>query len=204
LEYKLNPNRISSDTQLSSQFVSRAGLKLSHSLKIFSKNHRLSVKNLVCADFGCNLGGFTDCLLQHDALKIYSVDTAKNCLEWNLRNNSKIKVIEKTNAMHVQLPEKVDLIVSDVAWTKQEKILPNIKLNLKNSGYVITLIKPHYEARREELHKGKVMEACLPDILNRMGLVFKENNFQVIEIIKSPITGKSGKNTEYLALLRLS
>ena len=106
--------------------------------------------------------------------------------------------------MHVQLPEKVDLIVSDVAWTKQEKILPNIKLNLKNSGYVITLIKPHYEARCEELQKGKVMEACLPDILNRINFVFKENNFQVIEIIKSPITGKSGKNTEYLALLKLN
>ncbi len=193
-----------SDPQPEPQFVSRAGLKLNHALEIFSENHKLNAKDMVCADFGCNLGGFTDCLLQHGASKIYSVDTAKNCLEWNLRNNSKIKVIEKTNAMHVQLPEKVDLIVSDVAWTKQEKILPNIKLNLKNSGYVITLIKPHYEARREELQKGKVMEACLPDILNRINFVFKENNFQVIEIIKSPITGKSGKNTEYLALLRLS
>ena len=93
-----------------------------------------------------------------------------------------IKVIEKTNAMHVQLPEKVDLIVSDVAWTKQEKILPSIKLNLKNSGYAITLIKPHYEAQREELVKGKVP----------------------VGTVKSPITGKSGKNTEYLALLKLN
>jgi len=185
------------------QFVSRAGLKLNHVLDIFSKHHELNIKNLTCADFGCNLGGFTDCLLQYGASKIYSVDTAKNCLEWNLRSSPKIIVLEKTNAMHVQLPEKADLIVSDVAWTKQEKILPSIRFNLKDSGCAITLIKPHYEARREELQKGKVMESYLPDILNRIDLVFQENNFRVIEIIKSPIAGKSGKNTEYLALLKL-
>lgn len=180
-------------------FVSRAGLKLEHALKEF----KLSVKNLICADFGCNLGGFTDCLLQKGAKRIYSVDTSKNCLEWNLRNNPKITVLEQTNAMHVELPEKMDLIVSDVAWTKQEKILPAIKLNLKDSGLAITLIKPHYESKREELHRGKVKEEFLEDILERTKLKFKENGFDILSLTKSPITGRSGKNTEYLALLKL-
>jgi 23S rRNA (cytidine1920-2'-O)/16S rRNA (cytidine1409-2'-O)-methyltransferase len=182
------------------EFVSRAGLKLEHALTHF----KIDVKDLICADFGCNLGGFTDCLLQNGAGKIYPVDTSKNCLEWNLRHNPKIVVLEQSNAMHVELPEKVDLIVSDVAWTKQEKILPNIKANLKPSGRVLTLIKPHYEAYREELTKGKVNESALQNILARLELVFQENGFDCLGITKSPITGRSGKNTEYLALLKIS
>jgi 23S rRNA (cytidine1920-2'-O)/16S rRNA (cytidine1409-2'-O)-methyltransferase len=182
------------------EFVSRAGLKLEHALEEFN----LEIAGLVCADFGCNLGGFTDCLLQRGAEHIYSVDTSKDCLEWKLRNNPAITVVEQTNAMHVGLPQKMDLIVSDVAWTKQEKILPSIKNNLKDRGLAITLIKPHYEATREEINRGKVKEHCLDDIITRMKEVFKDNNFTLIDITKSPITGKSGKNTEYLALLKLS
>jgi 23S rRNA (cytidine1920-2'-O)/16S rRNA (cytidine1409-2'-O)-methyltransferase len=179
-------------------FVSRAGKKLSYALTEF----KLSVKDLTCADFGCNLGGFTDCLLQNGATKIYSVDTSKNCLEWNLRNNPKVIVLEQTNAMHVELPEKVDLIVSDVAWTKQEKILPAMRNNLKKNGLAITLIKPHYESSREELYKGKVKDEFMPDILERTKLKFSENDFELLGLVKSPIEGKSGKNTEYLALLK--
>jgi 23S rRNA (cytidine1920-2'-O)/16S rRNA (cytidine1409-2'-O)-methyltransferase len=180
------------------KFVSRAGKKLSFAISEF----KLSPKDLVCADFGCNLGGFTDCLLQNGAKKIYSIDTAKNCLEWNLRNNPKITVLEQTNAMHVELPQKVDLIVSDIAWTKQEKILPSIYKNLKKNGIAITLIKPHYESNREELHKGKVKEEYMPAILERTKLKFTKNKFELLDLIKSPIEGRSGKNTEYLALLK--
>ncbi len=182
------------------EFVSRAGLKLEHALNHF----QINPTDLICADFGCNLGGFTDCLLQNGAGKIYSVDTSKNCLEWNLRHSPKIVVLEQSNAMHVELPEKVDLIVSDVAWTKQEKILPNIKANLKPTGRVITLIKPHYEAFREEITKGKVNESALQNILARLELVFQENGFDCLGITKSPITGRSGKNTEYIALLEIA
>lgn len=182
------------------EFVSRAGLKLEYAIQQFKVN----IKGLICADFGCNLGGFTDCLIQNGASKVYSVDTSKNCLEWNLRNNPKVVIMEQTNAMHVELPEKADLIVSDVAWTKQEKILPNIHINLKTGGSAITLIKPHYEAKREEINKGKVKEEYLDDIISRMKEVFKANSFELLGLAKSPITGKSGKNTEYLALLRLN
>ncbi len=179
-------------------FASRAGLKLSYSLNHF----KLSPKDLICADFGCNLGGFTDCLLQNGAAKVYSVDTSKNCIAWKLRNDPRIIVLERVNAMHIKLPDRVDLIVSDVAWTRQEKILPAIYRNLKPGGRSITLIKPHYEARRQELFKGKVKEEFLEEILQRVRLNFKENNFELLNLTKSPITGKSGKNIEYLALLK--
>lgn len=191
----MSNNSIYSDEM---EFVSRAGHKLQHALSEF----KLSIRDLICADFGCNLGGFTDCLLQNGARMIYSVDTSKNCLEWNLRNNPKVIVLEKTNAMHVELPEKVDLISSDVAWTKQDKILPSIYKNLKDGGLAITLIKPHYEAERIELHKGKVKEEFLEEIIERIKLKFEENNFTLLNLTESPITGRYGKNTEYLALLK--
>jgi 23S rRNA (cytidine1920-2'-O)/16S rRNA (cytidine1409-2'-O)-methyltransferase len=191
----MSHNSIYSDEM---EFVSRAGHKLQHALSEF----KLNIKDIICADFGCNLGGFTDCLLQNGTKMIYSVDTSKNCLEWNLRNNPKVIVLEKTNAMHVELPEKVDLISSDVAWTKQDKILPSIYKNLKDGGLAITLIKPHYEAVRTELHKGKVKEEFLEEIIERIKLKFEENNFTLLNLTESPITGRSGKNTEYLALIQ--
>lgn len=191
-------NQQNKELDNSKAFVSRAGLKLDHALKEF----RLDVKGLTCADFGCNLGGFTDCLLQQGTKKVYAVDTSKNCLEYNLRSNPKVVIVEQTNAMHVKLPEKMDLIVSDVAWTKQERILPAIKQNLKEGGLAISLIKPHYEAHRLELTRGKVNEDALPAIIERVENIFTDNGFELIAITKSPITGRSGKNTEYLALLK--
>lgn len=190
---------MSSNPSQSSNFVSRAGLKLNHALSTFE----IDVTDLICADFGCNLGGFTDCLLQRGAKRVYSVDTSKNCLEYNLRNDPRVTVVEQTNAMHVELPEPLDLIVSDVAWTKQERILPAIKRNLKSTGLAISLIKPHYEAHRLELTKGKVNQEALEPILERLKDIFKENDFELIGLTQSPITGRSGKNTEYLALLKL-
>lgn len=188
----------SKDSTDQKEFVSRAGHKLQHAISEF----KLKLDDLICADFGCNLGGFTDCLLQNGAKKVYSVDTSKNCLEWNLRNNPKVIILEKTNAMHVDLPEKVDLISSDVAWTKQDKILPSIYRNLKDGALAITLIKPHYEAERNELYKGKVKEEFLDEIIENIKLKFNENSFTLLNLTESPITGRSGKNTEYLALIK--
>src|SRR3989337_4533817 len=102
------------------RYASRAGEKLQFALDKF----KISVKDLMCADFGSSTGGFTDCLLQEGAQKVYSVDTAYGELAWNLRNNPKVAVLERTNAMHVTLPEKADLITIDVGWTNQERILP--------------------------------------------------------------------------------
>src|ERR1700692_2896638 len=96
-------------------FVSRAGQKLDHALKTFT----IDVSEKTCADLGCSTGGFTDCLLQLGAKKVYSIDTGYGVLDWKLRNDPRVIVMERTNAMHVQLPELADLISIDVAWTRQ-------------------------------------------------------------------------------------
>src|SRR3954451_12623884 len=116
-------------------FVSRAGQKLEHALREF----HFDVAGLVCADLGCSTGGFTDCLLQHGAAKVYAVDTGYGVLDWKLRKDSRVVVMERVNAMHVQLPELVDLVSIDVAWTRQRRILPAARKLIRPDGIVITL-----------------------------------------------------------------
>ena len=133
-------------------YVSRGGEKLEHALKEFG----VKVADLICADFGSSTGGFVDCLLQHGAQKIYAVETGYGVLDWKLRNDPRVIVMEKTNAMHVGLPEKMDLITIDAGWTKLEKILPNVIVNLKPEGRIVALVKPHYEAGPEQIRRGKL------------------------------------------------
>src|SRR3954464_11050910 len=96
------------------RFASRSGEKLEHALNVFEVN----VEGLVCADLGSNAGGFVDCLLSRGAARVYAVDTGYGALDWKLRKDPRVVVMERTNAMHVQLPEKVGLVTIDVAWTK--------------------------------------------------------------------------------------
>lgn len=183
----------------SAQFASRAGEKLAFALKEFD----VAVKGKICADFGSSTGGFVDCLLQEEALKIYAVEAGYGVLNWRLRNNPKVIVMERTNAMHVVLPEKVDIVTNDTSWTKQEVILPNILKNLKSKGSIITLIKPHYEADPKLLKKGVLEEAVAEKIakqtLERICLLFC---LTALGFIKSPLLGGKGGNTEYLAYLQ--
>src|SRR2546421_8918289 len=120
------------------KFVSRAGQKLDHALATFA----IDVTGRICADLGCSTGGFVDCLLQRGAKKVYAIDTGYGVLDWKLRNDPRVVVMERTNAMHLELPEKVDLITIDVAWTRQRFILPAAARWLKDDGTVVTLIKP--------------------------------------------------------------
>src|SRR5881409_1013295 len=101
-------------------FVSRAGQKLDHALSHFA----IDVAGLFCADLGCNAGGFTDCLLQRGAAKVYAIDTGYGALEWKLRRDGRVVVMERTNAIHATLPEPVQIVTIDVAWTRQRIILP--------------------------------------------------------------------------------
>src|SRR3954469_9667302 len=103
-----------------SEFVSRAGQKLEHALATFA----VDVSGRICADLGSNTGGFVDCLLQRGAAKVYAIDTGYGALDWRLRKDPRVVVMERTNAMHAELPEKVSRISIDVAWTKQKHILP--------------------------------------------------------------------------------
>lgn len=178
-------------------FVSRAGEKLAHALKTFA----IEPQGLICADFGCSTGGFTDCLLQNGAAKVYAVDTGYGVLEWKLRENPQVVVMEKKNAMHVSLPEKVDLITIDASWTRLDKLAENALKNLKPGGKIIALLKPHYEANPRLLRKGKLPEdqisAVVAGVIDQLRALGLETAAQA----ESPITGKKGSNKEVLLLL---
>lgn len=178
-------------------FVSRAGHKLDHALDEF----KLSVDSLVCADFGCSTGGFVDVMLQRGASKVYAIDTGYGVLDWKLRNDERVVVMERTNALHVELTEKVDLITIDASWTKQHLIVPVAFANLKPEGRVITLVKPHYESEKAWLDQGKVKEEFLPKVLENVRQQLADLGFNIINETKSPIVGEKGGNVEYLFLL---
>lgn len=176
-------------------FASRAGEKLQHAITTFS----IDVSQKSCADFGSSVGGFVDCLLQNHAEKVYAVETGYGELAWKLRTNPKVIVLERTNAMHITLPEKVDIITTDTSWTKIKNIHPNAIRNLKKGGILISLIKPHYEADRTLLKKG-VLDSSIAETLAKE--VAKESEAFGITlqgITISPLLGGKGGNTEFLA-----
>jgi len=179
-------------------FVSRAGQKLDHALNAF----KMDVTGLTCADLGSNVGGFVDVLLQRGAARVYAVEKGYGVLEWKLRKDPRVVVMERVNAMHVELPEKAALISIDVAWTKQRHILPAAKQNLAPAGIVITLIKPHYEAEASRLKKGILPEDEVDQVVKAVYAGICELGFEVLETVRSPITGAEG-NVEVLAKLRL-
>ena len=178
-------------------FVSRAGEKLEHALSDFA----IDVGGLTCADFGSNTGGFTDCLLRRGASKVYAIDTGYGVLDWNLRKDPRVVVMERTNAMHVNLPEPIDLVVIDVAWTRQRNILPAARNVLKPGGLVVTLIKPHYEADAKRLVKGILAAEEVDGVVETTAADIRASGFEVQKTTRSPILGAKG-NAEVLALLR--
>ena len=181
------------------RFVTRAGQKLDHALTEFPFNPA----GMVCADLGSHVGGFVDCLLQHEAAKVYSVDTSYGILAWKLRKNPRVVVLERANAMHVVLPEKVDLVTIDVGWTPQKRILPRALSLLKVGGHIIALIKPQYESREDERQAGVVLPDCMTAILERVRVVIDQCGLRVLAETLSPIRG-SGGNEEVLFLLKAS
>ncbi len=177
-------------------FASRAGEKLDYALKEFD----IDVEGKICADFGASVGGFVDCLLRHGARRVYGVETGYGELAWTLRNDPRVIVLEKTNAMHIALPEKMDIITNDTSWTRQEKIIPNILMNLKESGHILTLIKPHYEADRKLLHKGKLDEQVAETVAKNTYELLQEQFLVIAKgMVQSPILGKKGGNREFVA-----
>lgn len=189
-------------------YVSRGGLKLEHALKAFA----LDVRGLRCADFGCNVGGFTDCLLKHGAAHVTAVDTGYGTLAWTLRNDPRVKVKERTNALHAPAPietERVDLVVIDMGWTPQDKCIPAALKWINATGRIVTLIKPHYELLSSEKHLltlGVLPEAEAERVTRRTIERFGEMGANIINWVKSPVEGGAGKgnasgNTEWLALL---
>lgn len=180
-----------------SEFVSRAGQKLEHALATFA----MDVTGLVCADLGSNTGGFTDCLLKRGAAKVYAVDTGYGVLDWKLRKDPRVVVMERTNAMHVVLPEPVAFICIDVAWTKQRNILPAARKLLTAGGEVVSLVKPHYESPPALLRGGVLPETDLASVLATVATDVAAAGFAIVQTVTSPIKGAKG-NTEMLYRLR--
>src|SRR5688572_27487257 len=174
-------------------FVSRAGQKLDHALAAFG----LDVAGQVCADLGSNVGGFVDCLLRRGAAKVYAVEKGYGVLEWKLRKDPRVVTLERTNAMHVTLPEAVDLVTIDVAWTRQRNILPAARRLVKHDGRVVTLIKPHYEAEANMLTRGVLAAELVEGVVAAVRGEMEACGF----VVEGRVRGAEG-NVEMLALLR--
>lgn len=189
--------------------ASRAFAKLDFALERFA----IDVSGRRCADLGCHVGGFTDCLLRRGAASVVSVDTGYGILDWRLRNDPRVEVRERTNALHADPPEGgVGFLSIDLGWTPQRLALPAARRWIAPGGDVVTLVKPHYElegAAKSRLVQGRLDDdaarAVLADLLPRM----PRWGFQVVSQAESPVRGgKSGKgrggagNLEFLVHLR--
>lgn len=178
-------------------YVSRGGEKLAFALDHFG----VDPSGRVCADLGCSTGGFTDVLLQRGAVRVYAVDTGYGVLDWKLRSDARVVVRERTNALHVELPEPCSLVVIDAGWTRQARILPRALELLAPGGEIVTLLKPHYEAPRDWLEGGRLPGARHPEVLARVLEEMAALPVAVSNPVASPILGGKGGNREYLLRL---
>ncbi|MGC8855796.1 MAG: TlyA family RNA methyltransferase [Anaerolineae bacterium] len=182
------------------RYVSRGGEKLEAALSAF----HLNVSGRICADVGASTGGFTDCLLQHGAVRVYAIDVGKGILHWKLRNDPRVVLFEETNARHLkQLPEPVSLVTIDASFISLKVLLPVVQHWLQD-GEVIALIKPQFEAGRREVARGKGVirdSEIHRQVLNDVLTFAQTQGWQVQGLIRSPILGPKG-NTEFLAWLR--
>lgn len=186
------------------KFVSRGGTKLEAALLAF----RINVQGYICADVGASTGGFTDCLLQYGAKRVYAIDVGHGLLHWKLRNDPRVVVMERTNARYVKnLPESINLATIDLSFISLRLVLPVIKgWLLSNQGEVIALIKPQFEAGKVEADRNegvirdeKVHRKVLEDILT----FAQQVGYAVRGLIPSPILGPKG-NVEFLTWLKYS
>lgn len=182
-------------------YVSRGGLKLEKAIKVFD----LDLKGLVCADVGASTGGFTDCMLQNGASKVYSVDVGYGELAWSLRSDPRVVCLERTNARYLsseQIPEPLDFASIDVSFISLKLILPPLRALLKPEGQIACLIKPQFEAGKGKVgKKGVVREPEIHlEVLENFLVNAREADFAVKDITFSPIRGPEG-NIEYLGNL---
>lgn len=200
-QFPLNAQiRIKHGDDPTSRFVGRGGLKLEAALQQFE----LNVTGLMCIDVGASTGGFTDCLLQHGAKKVYAIDVGHNQIDWRLRNDERVDLREGVNARYLRpedFPHKFDLAVMDVSFISATKVLPAIVPLLVADGRMIVLIKPQFEVGRGEVGSGGIVRDPqkrfrVVEEVNRCAAGLSLHNVRVIE---SPIQGSEG-NVEFLAL----
>ena len=186
-------------------YVSRGGLKLEKALRDFG----VDPTGYVCSDSGASTGGFTDCLLQQGAKKVFAIDVGYGQLDWKIRSDPRVVVMERTNVRYVtpeQLGEPLDLSVVDVSFISLRIVLPVIKTFLKeNAGQVLCLIKPQFEAGKEKVGKKGVVRdpAVHKEVLDDFVALTKEIGFKILGLTFSPVKGPEG-NIEFLAHLTLA
>ncbi len=207
---KVFPDVVVIDVQQPPKYVSRGGFKLEAALDYFQVNPA----GLTCADVGSSTGGFTDCLLQRGAAKVFALDVGNNQLHWKLRNDPRVVVMEKVNVRFLDaLPEPIILAVIDVSFISLELILPKVFGWIRQpspvaplpqgEGSVIALIKPQFEAGREKVGKGGIVRdaAVHAAVIERITAFCAAQGWPAQGVIPSPILGADG-NKEFLALLR--
>ena len=180
------------------------GLKLEKAMQTWP----ITLAGKTCADIGASTGGFTDCMLQNGAEKVYAVDVGYGQLDWKLRNDPRVVCLERTNARylsHEEVPDELDFASIDVSFISLKLIFPALYQLLREGGEIACLIKPQFEAGREKVGKKGVVRdpAVHLEVLEHFLEHAKENNFTVLGITYSPIRGPEG-NIEYLGYLRKS
>lgn len=183
-------------------YVSRGGLKLEKALKVFP----ITLTDKICMDIGASTGGFTDCMLQNGAVKVYSVDVGYGQLDWKLRQDDRVVCMEKTNFRYMtpeDIPDVLDFASVDVSFISLDKILTPAYALLKEQGEMVALIKPQFEAGREKVgKKGVVRDPKVhEEVISRIVRHADEVSFEVLDLSYSPIRGPEG-NIEYLIHLR--
>ena len=179
------------------KYVSRAGFKLEKALEHFN----IDVKSLVIMDAGISTGGFTDCLLQHGAKKVYGIDVGYGQVHEKIRNDSRVILMERTNLRELRnLPEMVDMVTLDLSFISVLKVMDAVNAILKPDGKLIVLIKPQFEARKEEVGRGGIIkdEKIHQEVRKRVTSGIEVHGYQCHGVIESPIFGATG-NKEFLA-----
>lgn len=180
------------------KYVSRGGLKLEKAVDVFG----IKLDGYTCMDIGASTGGFTDCMLQNGALKVYSIDVGHGQLAWKLRNDERVVCLEKTNFRYItneQVPEPIDFASVDVSFISLSKILPAAYPLIKDGGRMVCLIKPQFEAGKEKVgKKGVVREPAVHiEVIENALSYARDNKFRILGLDYSPVRGPEG-NIEYL------
>jgi 23S rRNA (cytidine1920-2'-O)/16S rRNA (cytidine1409-2'-O)-methyltransferase len=178
-------------------YVSRGGLKLEAAIQHF----HIDVRGKVAMDVGASTGGFTDCLLQHGADRVYAVDVGFGQLDWRIRNDPKVVVLEKRNIRYLQkdlIPLKIDIAVVDVSFISLQKVIPKVIGFVSGGGEIIALIKPQFEVSRKEVGKGGVVrdEVKRNSVVEKIKREMESMSLDIQGVMQSPITGPKG-NIEF-------
>lgn len=182
------------------KFVSRAGFKLEKALEHFA----IKVAELVALDAGLSTGGFTDCLLQYGVKKVYGVDVGYGQVHEKIRNDERVVVLERTNLRHLtEVGEKVDLITLDLSFISVLLVMEAVQALLKDTGMLIVLIKPQFEAERHEIGRGGIIKnpAVHEGVVHKVTHAIMKQDFTLIGVVDSPILGSQG-NKEFVAVFK--